>query len=121
MSAEVSVIRLDNPPVNGLGHAVRTAVVEGLTAAQADPAVKAIVIIGAGNGFLRRRRHQGVRHRPTRLREPSLRAVIRALEKSHQAGDRRDPRRGAWAAGWSSRSAATTASPSPARRSRCPR
>ena len=33
----VAVITLDNPPVNGLGHALRTAIVDGLTAAQGDP------------------------------------------------------------------------------------
>src|SRR5262245_24438425 len=50
-TADVLVIRLDNPPVNGLAHAVRKAVVDGLAAAEADPAVKAVVIVGTGNGF----------------------------------------------------------------------
>src|SRR5438128_12336991 len=47
----VTVIRLDNPPVNGLAYAVRTAVVAGLDKANADPAIAAIVITGAGKAF----------------------------------------------------------------------
>ena len=48
---DVAVIRLDNPPVNGLGHALRTAIVAGVDAANADAAVRAIVITGAGKAF----------------------------------------------------------------------
>ena len=47
----VAVITLNNPPVNGLGLATRTAAVEGLRRAQADNAVKAIVLTGAGKAF----------------------------------------------------------------------
>jgi 3-hydroxyacyl-CoA dehydrogenase len=47
----VAVITLDNPPVNGLGHAVRRCVVHGLQQAQADEAVRAIVITGANQVF----------------------------------------------------------------------
>ena len=32
----IAVIRLDNPPVNGLAHAVRTAILAGLGSANAD-------------------------------------------------------------------------------------
>lgn len=48
---EVLVITLDNPPVNALGKGVRDGLSEALDAANADPAVKAIVIHGAGRGF----------------------------------------------------------------------
>ena len=48
---DVAVITLNNPPVNGLGLATRTAAVEGLDRAAQDPAVKAIVITGAGKAF----------------------------------------------------------------------
>ncbi|WOO33415.1 3-hydroxyacyl-CoA dehydrogenase NAD-binding domain-containing protein [Diaphorobacter limosus] len=48
---DVAVITLNNPPVNGLGLATRRALVAGLTQAQADAAVKAIVITGAGKAF----------------------------------------------------------------------
>jgi 3-hydroxyacyl-CoA dehydrogenase len=48
---DVAVIRLDNPPVNGLAHGVRGDVVAGIDAANADPAVRAIVIAGAAKLF----------------------------------------------------------------------
>jgi 3-hydroxyacyl-CoA dehydrogenase len=48
---QVAVVTLDSPPVNALSIAVRTAVAEGVKAAEADPNVKAIVLIGAGRGF----------------------------------------------------------------------
>jgi len=47
----VAVIRLDNPPVNGLGHAVRAGIVEGLRKAEADPAVRAVILIGSERAF----------------------------------------------------------------------
>ena len=47
----VAVITLDNPPVNGLGHSTRLGIVEGLTRALDDAAVKAVVITGAGKAF----------------------------------------------------------------------
>ncbi len=57
MSAEykvhgsVAVITLNNPPVNGLGLSTRRAVVDSLNRANADAAVQAIVITGAGKAF----------------------------------------------------------------------
>jgi 3-hydroxyacyl-CoA dehydrogenase len=47
----VTVITLNNPPVNGLGYATRVALAEALEAAAADPAVKAVVLTGAGKAF----------------------------------------------------------------------
>jgi 3-hydroxyacyl-CoA dehydrogenase len=47
----VAIVTLDNPPVNGLNLATRTDVVEGIDRAQQDPAVKAIVLTGAGRAF----------------------------------------------------------------------
>jgi len=47
----VAVITLNNPPVNGLGNALRAGIAEGLTKAQADPNVQAVVLIGAGKAF----------------------------------------------------------------------
>ncbi|HEX2545450.1 MAG TPA: 3-hydroxyacyl-CoA dehydrogenase NAD-binding domain-containing protein, partial [Ramlibacter sp.] len=48
---DVAVITLNNPPVNGLGYATRTAIAKGIDDANADGAVKAIVITGAGKAF----------------------------------------------------------------------
>ena len=47
----IAVVTLDNPPVNALSTAVRTGAVKALQAADADPAVRAIVITGGGRGF----------------------------------------------------------------------
>ena len=47
----VAVITLNNPPVNGLGNALRAGILEGLQRADADPAVKAVVLIGGGKAF----------------------------------------------------------------------
>jgi len=47
----VAVVTLDNPPVNGLNNALRAGVMQHLKAADADPAVKAVVIIGSARAF----------------------------------------------------------------------
>lgn len=47
----IAVITLNNPPVNGLGLSTRRGIVEGLDKAYSDPAIKAIVITGAGKAF----------------------------------------------------------------------
>jgi 3-hydroxyacyl-CoA dehydrogenase len=48
---DVAVITLNNPPVNGLGLATRQGIADGMAKANADAAVKAIVITGAGKAF----------------------------------------------------------------------
>ena len=47
----VAVITLNNPPVNGLGNALRAGILENLKKAEADPAVKAVVLIGSAKAF----------------------------------------------------------------------
>jgi len=47
----IAVITLNNPPVNGLGNALRAGVMEHLKKADADAAVKAVVIIGNAKFF----------------------------------------------------------------------
>jgi 3-hydroxyacyl-CoA dehydrogenase len=51
VSDGVAVLTLENPPVNSLGHALRTALVAGLERANGDANIGAIVLIGAGAGF----------------------------------------------------------------------
>jgi len=76
---DIAVITMDNPPVNGLGHALRTGIVDGLRRAQSDPAIAAIVITGAGKAF-----SGGADIRefntPKALAEPNLLTVIRTVE-----------------------------------------
>lgn len=75
----VAVITLNNPPVNGLGLATRLGITQGLEKAEADSAVKAIVITGAGNAF-----SGGADIKefgsPKALAEPNLLSVIAAVE-----------------------------------------
>ncbi|MES2956618.1 MAG: 3-hydroxyacyl-CoA dehydrogenase NAD-binding domain-containing protein [Pseudomonadota bacterium] len=75
----VAVITLDNPPVNGLGHATRQAIAAGLEKAQADAAVKAVVLTGAGKAF-----SGGADIRefgsPKAIAEPNLLTLIRLVE-----------------------------------------
>ena len=79
LRGNVAVITMDNPPVNGLGHATRLGIVDGIERAQADPAVGAIVITGAGKAFSGGAdiREFGT---PKALAEPNLLSVILALE-----------------------------------------
>ena len=48
---DVLIVTSNNPPVNALGHAVRAGLVAAIEQADADDAVKAVVIIGEGNTF----------------------------------------------------------------------
>ncbi len=79
----VAVVTLDNPPVNGLGHELRTGIVAALDRAAADGAVKAVVIVGAGKSF-----SGGADIKefdsPKALAEPTLHTVIRAVEESQK-------------------------------------
>ena len=77
----VAVVTLVNPPVNGLGHDTRAAVVAGLQKANADPAVRAIVLIGA-NGLFSGGADIREFNTPRSTAEPTLLAVIAAVETS---------------------------------------
>jgi 3-hydroxyacyl-CoA dehydrogenase len=48
----VGVITIDNPPVNALGPGVTEGIVASLEKGEADPNVKAFVMIGAGRSFI---------------------------------------------------------------------
>ena len=79
----VAVITLDNPPVNGLGLATRTAIVDALRRAQQDAAVKAIVITGAGKAFSGGADIKEF-NSPKALAEPTLHTVISNVENSEK-------------------------------------
>jgi 3-hydroxyacyl-CoA dehydrogenase len=78
---QVAVITLNNPPVNGLGLATRIALATGLSKAQRDDKVKAIVITGAGKAF-----SGGADIKefgsPQAIQEPNLLSLINACENS---------------------------------------
>src|ERR1044071_6402010 len=77
----VAVITLNNPPVNGLGLATRTAAVEGIRRSEDDDAVKAIVITGAGKAFSGGADIKEF-NSPKALTEPTLHTLIRTAEES---------------------------------------
>ncbi|MCX7241117.1 MAG: 3-hydroxyacyl-CoA dehydrogenase NAD-binding domain-containing protein [Burkholderiales bacterium] len=78
---DVAVITLNNPPVNGLGLATRQGIAQGLAQANADAAVKAIVITGAGAAFSG---GADIKEFGTdrAMQEPNLLSVIGVIEKS---------------------------------------
>jgi len=78
---DVAVLQIDNPPVNGLGHATRKAMIDGLERALDDSAVKVIVITGtdrvySGGADIREF------NTPAALAEPNLLQLIDAVERS---------------------------------------
>ena len=81
---DVAVLQIDNPPVNGLGHATRKALIDGLERALDDRAVRAIVITGTDRVF-----SGGADIRefntPAALAEPNLLQLIDAIERSPKA------------------------------------
>ncbi len=83
VQGDVAVISMNNPPVNGLGYDTRVGITQGLEKANADPAVKAIVLTGAGKAF-----SGGADIRefgsPKAVQEPNLLSVIRAVENSQK-------------------------------------
>jgi 3-hydroxyacyl-CoA dehydrogenase len=79
----VAVVTLDNPPVNGLGHELREGIVAALDRANADPAVKAVVIVGAGKVFSGGADIKEF-NTPRAQAEPTLNTVIREVERSEK-------------------------------------
>ena len=73
----VLVIVSDNPPVNALSHALRSGLMDAVTAAGSDAAVKAVVIAADGRTF-----HAGadITEFGKPPQSPSLPEVIEAIE-----------------------------------------
>ena len=51
-NSDIAVITIDNPPVNALSPGVPEAISAAIDEINADPAVKAAVVIGAGRTFV---------------------------------------------------------------------
>lgn len=52
LQGDVLVVTVDNPPVNALGAAVRQGLLAAMQQAQADAAVAAVLLVGAGKAFI---------------------------------------------------------------------
>jgi len=81
VQGDIAVITLSNPPVNGLGFATRLGIAEGLSRANADAAVKAVVLTGAGKAFSGGADIKEFGSAKA-SQEPNLLSVILALENS---------------------------------------
>jgi 3-hydroxyacyl-CoA dehydrogenase len=81
VQGDVAIITLDNPPVNGLGLSTRQGIADGMAKANADSAVKSIIITGAGKAFSG---GADIKEfgKPTAMQEPNLNSVIGVLETS---------------------------------------
>ncbi|TRZ56292.1 MAG: 3-hydroxyacyl-CoA dehydrogenase [Rhodocyclaceae bacterium] len=77
----IALIRLDNPPVNGLSLALRSGIVSDVKRAEADAKVQAIILIGSDKAFSGGAdiREFGT---PAVSAEPTLHTVINLLETS---------------------------------------
>jgi 3-hydroxyacyl-CoA dehydrogenase len=73
----VEVIVIDHPPVNALAQPMRAALLAAVEAAEADPAVRAIVIHGAGRHFVAGADIREFDHEP---RAPLLNDVLLRIE-----------------------------------------
>ncbi|MFZ2738354.1 MAG: 3-hydroxyacyl-CoA dehydrogenase NAD-binding domain-containing protein [Burkholderiaceae bacterium] len=81
VTANVAVITLNNPPVNGLGLSTRQAIAAGLSQANVDPLVQAVVITGAGKAFSGGADIKEFGSAKA-LQEPNLLSLILAIENS---------------------------------------
>jgi 3-hydroxyacyl-CoA dehydrogenase len=74
---DMAVIRMDNPPVNALGHALRVGLEKAFADANADPGVKAIVLTGTGRFFSA---GADITEFSTGMKEPFLPPLINKIE-----------------------------------------
>lgn len=76
-SGDVAFVWIDNPPVNVMAASVRAGLLDSIRAAEADPAIKAIVILARGKTFVSGAdlgEFDGV------IAEPGYRMVLGAIE-----------------------------------------
>src|SRR5690606_28178659 len=74
---EIALIIADNPPVNALGQALRQGLLQAFQAAEADPQVRAVVLVCEGSTF-----HAGadIKEFGKPPQAPSLPEVVDAIE-----------------------------------------
>jgi 3-hydroxyacyl-CoA dehydrogenase len=78
-SGDVLVVRSNNPPVNALGHAVRSGLADALAGAARDAAIKAVVIVCEGRTFFA---GADITEFGRPMTGPSLPEVVDAIEAS---------------------------------------
>ncbi|HEX7759735.1 MAG TPA: enoyl-CoA hydratase-related protein, partial [Caulobacteraceae bacterium] len=78
---DVAIVRIDGPPVNALGHAVRAGLKAALAQLAADDTVRAIVLVGEGRTFIS---GADIREFGQPAQAPGLDEVIDALDDSRK-------------------------------------
>lgn len=73
----IGILSIDNPPVNALGIAVRKGLAQGIEAAEKDPDIEAVVIIGRGRAFSA---GADIREFGKPMEEPHLPDVLEKIE-----------------------------------------
>ncbi|WP_152218827.1 3-hydroxyacyl-CoA dehydrogenase NAD-binding domain-containing protein [Pseudomonas sp. SCB32] len=76
---EIALVTVDSPPVNALGQAVRAGLIKAFQQAEADPQVRAVVLVCAGRTFMA---GADIREFGKPAQAPSLPDVIEAIERS---------------------------------------
>lgn len=79
LHGDVLVVTIDNPPVNALGAAVRQGLLAAMQQTQADAAVAAVLLVGAGKAFIAGADIREFGKPPV---PPALPEVCRAIEGS---------------------------------------
>lgn len=78
---DIAIVRIDDPPVNTLGQAVRAGLAEALGRLAHDNAVRAIVLVGDGRAFLA---GADIREFGKPAQPPEIEVVLDALENSRK-------------------------------------
>ncbi|WP_447528923.1 enoyl-CoA hydratase/isomerase family protein [Vreelandella sp. TE19] len=76
---DIGVIEISNPPVNALGHAVRSGLVDALEEGIADPQTQALVLLASGRTFIA---GADIREFGKPSQHPILPEVVNELEAS---------------------------------------
>ena len=81
LRGKILLVTVDNPPVNALGVAVRRGLMAAIEAADANPAVGAVLIVGAGRNFIA---GADIREFGLPLQAPLLTEVCSRIEASRK-------------------------------------
>ncbi|MBF9051407.1 3-hydroxyacyl-CoA dehydrogenase [Roseobacter sp. HKCCD9010] len=73
----IATVTLSNPPVNALSHAIRQGLADAIRATEANPEVRASVLIGAGSSFIA---GADIREFGQPMQDPDLPSVVRMLD-----------------------------------------
>lgn len=77
----IAIVKIDSPPVNALGYAVRQGIADGFEKADQDDDVKAIILICEGRTFFA---GADIREFGKPPKSPNLREVIEVIEASNK-------------------------------------